>query len=109
LAERYPDIAAAAEVEWLFDPSRSVDLYFDIVYKHTDWPTYNYSIKTLATHLGFKWRDENPSGAASIQWYNDWCETKNPKVLQRILDYNEDDCKAMTVLLDCLRPLAAPG
>ena len=93
----------------LFDPTRSVDLYFDIVYKYTDWPTYNYSIKTLATHLGFKWRDQNPSGAASIQWFNEWCQTKSPRTLQRILDYNEDDCKAMVVLLDCLRPLAASG
>jgi uncharacterized protein len=107
LAERFSDVATAAEVEWLFDPARSIDLYFDIVYRHTDWPTYNYSIKTLATHLGFKWRDENPSGAASIQWFNEWCQTKSPKTLQRILDYNEDDCNAMAVLLDCLRPLSA--
>lgn len=105
LAGLYSDIANEQEVEWLFDPVRGIDLYFDIVYKHTDWPTYNYSVKTLAQHLGFKWRDENPSGAASIQWFNDWCQSKDEKVLQRILDYNEDDCLAMVVLKDRLQQL----
>ena len=105
LSERYPNVMSAEEVEWLFDPSRSIDLYYDVVCRHTDWPTYNYSIKTLAQHLGFKWRDENPSGAASIQWFNDWCKQKDPKILQRILDYNEDDCLAMVKLKDKLAEL----
>ncbi len=102
LASRYPGVTSPEELEWFFDPVRSIDLYYDIVTKHTEWPTYNYSVKTLAQYLGFKWRDENPSGAASIQWFNDWCRNKDQKVLQRILDYNEDDCRAMIVLKDKL-------
>lgn len=109
LAAKYPHIASAQDVEWLFDRTRSIDLFFDIVQKHTDWPTYNYSVKTLAQHLGFKWRDENPSGAASIQWFNDWCQTKDPEILQRILDYNEDDCRATVVLKDKLAQVLAPS
>ena len=108
LASKYSDVASAEEVEWLFDPTRSIDLYYDIVKKYTEWPTYNYSIKTLAQHLGFNWRDENPSGAASIQWFNEWCESKDPKTLQRILDYNEDDCIAMIVLKDKLSSVFLP-
>ncbi len=99
---RYSDVVTIDELSYLFDPQVSIDLYYDIVKKCTDWATYNYSIKTLATHLGFKWRDENPSGAASIQWFNEWSQKKDPKILQRILDYNEDDCRAMVVLKDCL-------
>ena len=105
LSGRYPGVASPEEVEWLFDPAYSIDLYYDIVKKYTEWPTYNYSIKTLAQHLGFKWRDDNPSGAASIQWFNEWCETKNCKILNRILDYNEDDCLAMAVLKDKLQTM----
>lgn len=105
LAVKYLDVASAEDVEWLFDPERSIDLYHDIVKKYTEWPTYNYSVKTLAQHLGFNWRDKNPSGAASIQWFNDWCDSKDPKVLQRILDYNEDDCIAMIVVKDKLNSL----
>lgn len=107
LSAKYPDIASMEEVEWLFNTERSIDLYYDIVKKHTEWPTYNYSVKTLAQHLGFNWRDENPSGAASIQWFNAWCKSKDDRIFQRILDYNEDDCIAMIVVKDKLNSLIA--
>lgn len=102
LAERYPAVCSTAEVEALFAQPRMIDLLYDVVYK-TEWPTNNRSIKTLARYLGFQWRDLNPSGAASIEWYHQWSESRDPTVLQRILDYNEDDCRAMVVLLDGLR------
>jgi predicted RecB family nuclease len=53
--------------------------------------------RKLAKFLKFKWRD--PSGAASIEWFDQWVKTQDAKVKQRILDYNEDDCAAMRVLL----------
>jgi predicted RecB family nuclease len=106
LQARYPDVCTADEIEALFDPARAVDLYNDVVTRATEWPTRDHSIKTLATHLGFRWRDQNPSGAASIEWYHRWIETKDRAVKQRILDYNEDDCRATRVLLDGIRALA---
>ena len=106
LQRRFPDIASKDEIENLFSPSSAVDLYTDVVRKKTEWPTNDYSIKTLATHLGFKWRDKEPSGAASIEWYHRWVETQDSRLRQRILDYNEDDCIAMRVLLDALRGMA---
>jgi predicted RecB family nuclease len=107
LVRRHPHVATAEEVDALF--ARGVDLYA-IVRKHTIWPTNDHSIKTLAKHLGFSWRDQNPSGAASIQWYMEWESTRSQSVRQRILDYNEDDCLAMRVVLDGLRalPVGAP-
>ncbi len=80
-------------------------IYF--VQPATIWPTRDHSIKTLATFLGFKWRDTNPSGAASIEWYARWSETCDPAVKQQILEYNEDDCRATRVLLDGIRQLTA--
>ena len=61
--------------------------------------------KTLAKYLGFDWRDTSPSGTESIEWYHRWVETANPSIRQRILDYNEDDCKATRILLDGIRKL----
>lgn len=106
LQAKYPDVCGAAEIEALFTTPRSVDLYFDIVTRATEWPTRNHSIKTLAKYLGFAWRDSDPSGAASIEWYHRWVETGDRAVRQRILDYNEDDCRATIVLLDGIRALA---
>jgi len=73
--------------------------------RSTEWPTRDHSIKTLARFLGFSWRDPHPSGAASIQWFDDWIKTGDMTVKQRILDYNEDDCMATRAILDGIRQL----
>lgn len=106
LQRRHPDACTPDEVEALFTRPRSIDLYCDVVTKATEWPTRNHSIKALAKHLGFAWRDTDPSGAASIEWYHRWIETGDRAVLQRIVDYNEDDCLATLTLLDGIRALA---
>lgn len=105
LAGKYPGVCSVDEVVALFELPVMIDLYTDVVKKHTEWPTYNQSIKTLAQYLGFKWRDSHPSGAASIEWYNRWVESKDPKIKQRITDYNFDDCLATGIVLDGIRSL----
>jgi len=105
LQQLYPDVATEEEIDALFDSPLTVDLYTDIVKKKTEWPTHDYSIKTLATYLGFNWRDTEPSGAASIQWYDEWIKTGDPDIRQRILEYNEDDCVATRVVVDGVRKL----
>ncbi|MFH1896362.1 MAG: TM0106 family RecB-like putative nuclease [bacterium] len=98
LQEMYPDVVSKEEIEKLFGRKNSIDLYSDIIYKSVDWPLSSYSLKEIASYLGFKWRDESPSGAESIIWYHEYLRSKDEKVLQRILDYNEDDCKATMVI-----------
>jgi uncharacterized protein len=105
LAERYPAVASVAEIEELYAHENMVDLYYDVVYRHMVWPTHNHSIKTLAQYCGFTWRDDHPSGAASIKWYQDMCRTGDMGLRDRILKYNEDDCRAMRVLADYIRAL----
>lgn len=105
LCERHPGVCSPEDIEELFQPPRAIDLYFDVVTKATEWPTTDHSIKTLAKYLGFSWRDTDPSGAASIEWYQRWVETGDATIRQRILDYNEDDCRATAVLLDGIRNL----
>ena len=102
LREQYPDVITQEELDAIFAPPNAVDLYFDVIYKLTDWPLSSYSLKEIAHYLGFNWRDKTPSGALSIQWFNEYLKTKNPKDLQRIVDYNEDDCKATMIIKDGL-------
>ena len=111
LQEKYPDVCSADDIEQLFDPGNAIDLYNDVVKKTTEWPTWDFSIKTLAKYLGFSWRDTHPSGAASIEWFHRWIELADPAIRQRILDYNEDDCRATRVLRDALEnlPVIAGG
>jgi len=105
LQKKYPDVISVEKVESFFANSNVIDLY-SIVQKSTDWPLGSYSIKAIATYLGFKWRDETPSGALSIQWFNKYLETKDASILKRILEYNEDDCKATMILKDALEKLS---
>ena len=105
LQAKYPKVCTAEDIEALFNPERATDLYFDVVLKATEWPTRDYSIKSLAKYLGFIWRDTHPSGAASIEWFHRWVESGDVEIKQRILDYNEDDCRATRVLLDGIRRL----
>jgi len=105
LQQKYSDVMTEEDIESMFNRKHTIDLYHDVVKKKTEWPTNDYSIKTLATYLGFHWRDKNPSGAESIEWYHQWARTGKVKIKNRILKYNEDDCIATRVLLDGIRSL----
>lgn len=105
LREKYPGVCSAADLEALFDAAETVDLYTDVVRKSTEWPTRDYSLKTLARYLGFNWKDKDPSGASSIEWFHSWTETGDEAIRQRILTYNEDDCRATLVLRDALQTM----
>ncbi|HOO90724.1 MAG TPA: TM0106 family RecB-like putative nuclease [Syntrophales bacterium] len=102
LQRLYPHVASGEEINAMFGAPETVDLFADIVRPKSEWPTRDHSIKTLAYYLGFKWRDTDPSGAGSIEWYHRWVETKDEEVKKRILEYNEDDCIAMRVLRDAI-------
>ena len=66
-------------------------------------PTYSNSIKDVAPWLGFKWRQDDVTGTNSMVLYYDYLKTKDSKLLQKILDYNEDDVVAMKVVREWLR------
>lgn len=104
LAKKYPSVCSVEDVEALFATPEMIDLYA-IVRKHTEWPCNNFSIKTLAVYCGFRWRDESPSGAASIEWYRRWLETGDLSVKDRIAAYNEDDCVATGYVVDAIRQM----
>jgi predicted RecB family nuclease len=105
LRQKYPNVCSEQDIDDLFSSPRTVDLYFDVVLRATEWPTIDYSLKTLAKYLGFAWRDTHPSGAASIEWFDRWVTTRDTAARQRLLNYNEDDCRATRVLLDGIRAL----
>ncbi len=105
LQKKYPEIITENELENFFDNPHVIDLYTNIIFKNTDWPVGSYSLKALAQYCGFFWRDETPSGALSIQWFNEYIEKKDNKLLERILLYNEDDCKATMVLKDKIKEI----
>ena len=62
-------------------------------------------LKQLAVAAGFHWRDEAPSGEASMSWYEVARGEAPAEALasqERLLQYNEDDCRATKALRDWL-------
>jgi predicted RecB family nuclease len=83
-------------------PSQWIDLH-DLAKSQiqTEGPL---GLKQLAASAGFVWRDVNPSGEASMLWYEVAVGDGPDAALsrQRILEYNEDDCRATKALRDWL-------
>jgi predicted RecB family nuclease len=85
------------------DPPAWVDLHEQAKRQiQTEGPL---GLKQLAVAAGFRWRDPNPSGEASMVWYETARGDDSPDALasrQRIIAYNEDDCRATKALRDWL-------
>ena len=112
LRQKYPDVISQKELNDYFGVKNDgeeveasnkltecVDLY-RLLDRNTDWPVKSYGLKSLSHIAGFEYRDPHPSGSAFIQWFNVYLTTKDPEVLRRCLEYNEDDCKAALKLKD---------
>lgn len=70
-------------------------------------PVCSYSLKDVAGYFGFRWKSKDASGGQSMFWYSLWLETGNNKWRDLILQYNEDDCRALQVVQKNLINLAA--
>lgn len=94
-----PTDAALADV--LFDPL--VDLHQVVTSQlQTAGPA---GLKVVAGEAGFSWRDADPSGEASMAWYEEAHDAEPRRAaaaVHRILAYNEDDCLATRALRDWL-------
>ncbi|MDO8494701.1 MAG: TM0106 family RecB-like putative nuclease, partial [Deltaproteobacteria bacterium] len=84
-------------LERLFgEQGTAIDMY-KIVTQNTDWPLTSYGIKPICKFLGFQWDAADAGGAASIVWMNDFL-AGDKAMKEKILRYNEDDCRATLFL-----------
>ena len=69
------------------------------------FPTYGESLKDVAKALGFNWRHQDVSVLTSVVLYLTYIKSggKDGDSKQKILDYNEDDCKATMYVFDWLK------
>jgi len=68
-------------------------------------PLMKYSLKYVARYLDFEWcAGEEAGGANSILWYQNYLEDpkNNKDLLEKIIEYNADDCRATRVVKDWL-------
>ena len=83
-------------------PSEWIDLHE--LAKRQIQTTGPLGLKQLATMSGYQWRDVNPSGEASMLWYEVATSRSDEARAsrERLLAYNEDDCRATKALRDWL-------
>ncbi len=105
LAADYPEVASPAEIEAIFRPPHSLDLYLDVVEPGSEWPTHDLSIGSLARCCGFSWRQADPSVALLVEWFDRWARSRDPRFRQRLLACKEDDCRALRAVFDHLKTL----
>lgn len=106
LQARHSDVCTEADVLRIFESDRCTDLYYGVILPKTEWPTSDFSLKSIGAHLGFRWRDEDPSGTNSMVWYEDFVNGDNGSK-SRLIEYNEDDCRATLRVVDGIRELEA--
>ena len=73
---------------------------------HVYPPTYSNGLKELATFLGFVWTEEKADGLQSLVWRKQWEIAKENSWKEKLLQYNQDDCKALIKVNEWLQLLA---
>lgn len=100
------------EVAWLIEEDRLVDLY-KVVRGSIMVSQPSYSIKYLEVFYGVKRQGEVTNAGSSIEFYEEFRQTRLSDVavaedlLQKIADYNTDDCVSTLELYEWLS--AMPG
>ena len=74
------------------------------------FPTYSEGLKDIAKCLGFAWRQADVSGQSSMVLYQNYVDSggADDQTRQKILDYNEDDCRATMHVFDWLTSRSDP-
>ncbi|MCW6052848.1 TM0106 family RecB-like putative nuclease [Lyngbya sp. CCAP 1446/10] len=80
---------------------RFVDIHKQVT-QQAIMPVESYALKPIARWLGFDWRDAKANGAQCVCWYDDWLQTGDRSILEAIVRYNEDDCRATYIVKDWL-------
>jgi predicted RecB family nuclease len=80
-----------------------IDIYREATQAYV-FPTYRNSLKHIAAYTGYTWKHADVDALECAALYLQYIEDpdKNKDNLQKILDYNEDDCKALFHLKEWL-------
>ncbi len=80
---------------------RFVDLY-STVRNSVTMPVRFYSLKDVARSFGFNWRNKDFNGYNAMMALSKWRKEGDYSAMEELLNYNEDDCRALKVLKEAL-------
>jgi len=70
------------------------------------FPTYSFGLKEIAKQLGFSWSEQGMDGFISIAHYLNYLQNGDKGEIQKIIKYNEEDCRATATVKDFLDSLS---
>jgi len=99
-------IAAEGEGQKVEFKAKMTDLQGELV-SRVVLPTLAYGLKPVSKFVGFEYSDEDPGGAQSIAWFEEYQQdpAKNAASRERILTYNREDCEATKLVHEWLAKL----
>ncbi len=79
------------------------DVYRDAI-SCFSFPTYGNGLKEIASYMGYKWKHPDVNALESIALYFQYVENpdKNKDKIQKVINYNEDDCRATMLVKEWL-------
>jgi predicted RecB family nuclease len=79
-----------------------------LVHSHVYFPTYSNGLKDSGPSLGCERTHENATGLLTIVWRKCWEATGNPNRKVSLLQYNEEDCRALKHVSELIARLTHP-
>ena len=70
-----------------------------VLFAQIYFPTLANGLKDIAHCLGFKWSEAEPAGLKTIIWRNAWEESQPPRLREKLITYNAEDCQALEILM----------
>jgi len=74
-----------------------------VLYNHIYFPTYSNSLKEIGRFIGFNWSAKDASGIESIVWRKTWEASTDINIKQKLLIYNEEDCRVLIKLKEIIQ------
>ncbi len=76
-----------------------------VIYSKVYFPLRSNSLKEVGKFLGAHWTSPNASGLQSLVWRHQWEVTPNSNYKEMLVRYNEEDCRALQLLVENLTKL----
>lgn len=76
-----------------------------LIFGKVYFPIYSNSLKEIGKFLGAKWTSKNASGLQSLVWYDEWERSKDKLFIDKLIEYNQEDCLALKIVVDKLADL----
>jgi predicted RecB family nuclease len=77
-----------------------------LIYSRVYFPVYANDLKSVASYLGFRWTEDDPSGLKAVFWRQNWEATADERARGALVTYNREDCLALERVVASLLAIA---